>query len=359
MNGCYQYWSSRPDGMLFHHLFERPLTSDPNKLQADLYSFIAAKAHEFSFSFAYIEALISEYLRRGYEGLSVPTGLTFLEILEFRLDEINRVAEGGNPEWQWPSSWTEKPSWNSHVLHEVNDDSHSITKDDRIQIARGQTEIAIRVQKELLGHGQPVFLDHHFEQRRISRLADDFIAAGFSLKGDALPNMYVSLTRPTISKCKGNEEKAHWDVDGILGSYNPEKKQIVIYDRAVSVCANDLTIPKKDLMQIVLLHELAHFWIHNMACPSFPEGWSTEYYTQTDSAFHEAYAQFATYCHFGRTKDHYQTTFEKLLTNQSALYHEFQRLLNRNNDTKKIWSELLNARKQTKPPRLDVWINAI
>jgi hypothetical protein len=115
--------------------------------------------------------------------------LTFLEILEFRLDEINRVAGGDNPEWQWPNSWPEKPSWNCHVLNEVYDDSHSISKDDRIRIARGQTEIAIRIQKELLGHGQPLFLDHHFEQWRISRLADNFIAAGFSLKGDALPSM--------------------------------------------------------------------------------------------------------------------------------------------------------------------------
>ena len=139
----------------------------------------------------------------------------------------------------------------------------------------------------------------------------------------------------------------------------PEKREIVLYDRAISACANELNIDRKDLRAIVIIHELAHFLSHVMACKCLPQGWPTPNYSEPDSHFHEACAQFAVFTMFGRTKDHYQESFEELLKNQSSVYHSYQRLLARTGEIDKIWAALSIARAKAIAPRFDEWLNQL
>ena len=292
------------DGITFHHLFERPHPDHtPNKDRADLWAFSAAHAADFYFSLPFLVELVERRTAAGLHPIAAPTPLEFLDLLEFRLAEQERVLSGGDPNWNWPTLWTERPSWNSHV---------SPTPERVAETKRG-----ILVHKIALGHGRELALDPWALdllsglQRRFLELPE--FRVGYR---PLIPLVISSLDLPTSARSIPADNNCQvWDIDGTLGEYHGGDA-ITIHLRAVERCAAALDLPHRDVFLIVLIHETAHFLVHSLPdskSASKREPWAREVYDKTTSQVHEGLAQLLTHLTVDRFNDHDSRTFRKLV----------------------------------------------
>jgi hypothetical protein len=337
----------------FQFVFRFQGLHDSGHVHAALYSFVAAESHKFLFNYSALVELLRERSEQFYDDVRLSLSpLRFLELLEFRLHEIDRVAAGGEPEWQWPPDWPGDPGWNGPVRSCVTERPSS----GSIQEARQETERAIRLHMELMGHGRPL-PPRSGGESPLEWLVGDLVAAGFKAPSSG-PRSFVSLERTSRASHPRNQDGVNWDIDGILGSYSTGCHEIAIYERAIAECAEELSIAKRALMRIVEAHEYGHFLLHAAADSSHPGGWTREAFSEPDAPFHEAVAQLAAYRYKGPDFTS-EEAYESLLRNQSPVYHSHQKLLARTTDVDRLWRALLIAVSEASPPRLDAWLRAL
>jgi hypothetical protein len=288
---------------------------DPAVPLANLKSIIAARAHEFCFDYEFVQHLIRSRISIGSRPLEDVSRMEFLQLLEFREDEIRRVMHGGDPSWKWPAAWT--PSWNNHVHNCVGPD---------MDLALAQTIQAQSVQKSLLGHGSRIALDWPVNMR-VGTLVGILLDSPHFAPIPEPPLLLSSYDRPPSVS---SEHK--WDFDNILGDYRrPER--IFLHERALTACSEALSIDRRLLRAIVILHECAHYFVDRLPSPgaspfvdrpNLPArvGWIDSGYAKTSVEVHETIAQILTFwaCQDSWLRD----TFDALNANQSFAYRRFK-----------------------------------
>jgi len=344
-------------GMLWHHR--------DSHARGNLWSAVAAHAEEISYSYDYLQQFVdrlnsigSGYIEETYPTLPMPTRLEFLEILEFREKELNRALSNSmsDPNWQWPSDWS--PSWNSYII--------SFKQRNEREFDLHSTRTAIAVQKCLLGENLPVDLDW-FTRQLIAELYNIFLHHGaFKALPEFIP-IVKSYDLPVNKRQgRGNDNQRSYDIDDLLGQYarpgGGRRKKVRLFVRAINECAQDLSLNEYHLKNIVILHELSHWLVHLFA--HYPinnpiderESILSEWYEDSDSAVHEAWAQLLTYFVVVRGGDGIKNTFDKLLSKQSSDYHKHKDVLSICNDKNIILDSLLELRQQKKQVSFDDWI---
>ena len=341
-------------GITFH-LFERPHPGhSPNQDHADLWSFIAAHASDIQFNYQLCAEMFNRRIAEGFHPIPAPTPNEFLEILEFRLSEQERVLNGGDPCWQWPPTWPAKPSWNSHVLENPAGAVEPLKQEIEA------TRKGILVQKLIMGHGRELSIDHWGLdlltglQRRFLDLPE--FRVGFR---PLLPLVISSLDVPATGRsAPNNDHRPTWDIDGILGEYHGGDA-ITLHVRAIERCADDLGLPHRDVFLIVLVHEAAHFMVHSIpdtSSESKREAWPRDAYEKTASLVHEGVAQLLTHLTIGRLNDHHSRTFESLTENQSATYRAFRDVLAITDDESKLLKSIVELRMIPDGAKMDDWL---
>ena len=300
------------ESIIFHHLFERPMP-DASEAQekADLYSFIVAHCDTCCFSYGFLNELLKRRAALGFRPIPAPTLLEYLELLEFREAEQIRILSGDDPHWKWMPHWGAKPSWNSHV--------HPST--EQLQA----TQRGILVHKALLGHGSLIPIDE-WGLWCISNLHSIFLKnRNFRHASHPIvPPVYASYDLSQRISNVANDNQQHWDVDGVLGDYR--QGRVTLYPRALSRCSAEIGIPYRDLFLIVLIHEVAHYYLHKLPDEA-QGGWASEGYEKTSRDVHEGLAQLFTYWVFNGGRDHHSRSFELLNAHQSQSYRAFQNIL--------------------------------
>lgn len=298
------------DGLMLHGFFDDRY--DPS---AELKSIIVALAHEFCFDYEFALHLKRTRDTVGCRPLAPLSRLEFLELLEFREDEIRRVMSGGDPSWCWPDTW--KPSWGSHITSSVGSD---------LDHALQQTQHAQTVQKTLLGHGSRVSLDHPVNMR-IGTLIGILLDSPHFTPIPEPPLVLSSYDRPPPVS-----SEHRWDFETILGEYRRPYK-IFLHVRALTACSESLGIERRLLQAIVILHECAHYFAAELPTagaspfrdrPGLPprNSWIDSGYAGTAVEVHETIAQLLTFwaCQDSWLRD----TFEKLNGAQSYPYRRFK-----------------------------------
>lgn len=86
-------------------------------------------------------------------------------------------------------------------------------------------------------------------------------AVNYDLKfaSQGIPSEVTSKKDPPVSLTDRTEEIV---IDGILGRYDPSKKEITIFQKGIKWAAKILKARPDDLLQIVRLHEWAHALLH-------------------------------------------------------------------------------------------------
>jgi hypothetical protein len=343
------------DGITFHHLFERPHPDHtPDQDRADLWSFAVAHAADFNFSYAFLVEMVNRRTAAGLHPIPTPTALEFLDLLEFRLTEQERVLAGDDPYWQWPSTWPAKPSWNGHVLENPRGAIEPLEQ------AVDATRKGIHVHKIALGHGRELALDH-WALELVSGLQRRFLELPEFCVGyrPLVPLVISSLDLPVRARVVPVEDNCQvWDIDGTLGEFHGGDA-VTIYVRAVERCADALRLPHRDLFLIVLVHEVAHFLVHSLPdgkSESKREPWLREAYEKTTSQFHEGFAQLLTHLTVGRFNDHHSRTFETLVASQSRDYQTFRDVLAVTDDENRLLRSLVQLRLNPNGATMSDWL---
>lgn len=346
-------------GITFHHLFERPHPDHtPEKDHSDLLSFVAAHAADIQFNYQLCAEMFNRRIAAGFHPIPAPSPIEFLELLEFRLAEQERVLGGGDYRWQWPASWPESPSWNSHVMDSPRGDGQPPWQ-DQIEATRQ----GILVQKLVIGHGRELSIDHWAldlltgMQRRFLDLSE--FRVGFR---PLLPLVISSLDIPAhVRFVPNNDHRPTWDIDGILGEYHGGDA-ITLHVRAIERCADQLGLPHRDVFLIVLIHEVAHYLVHSIpdaSSDSQREPWPRDAYDKTASLVHEGLAQLLTHLTIGRFNDHHSRTFESLTENQSTTYRAFRDALAITDDERKLLTSIVQLRKIPDGAKMADWLDIL
>lgn len=333
---------------LFHHLISE--TSE-EKLKAELYSFIVAHCDSFCFNYEFLNDLLKRFAASGFKPISTPTLLEYLELLEFRESEQKRVLSGGDPHWQWLSDWGAKPSWNSYVFESTG--GGEAEKTAQLEA----TQRGILVHKALLGHGALIPLDQ-WSLWSISSLHSLFIKnRNFRCPSYPItPPVYASYDLPQRMKSVGTDNQRYWDIDGVLGDY--EKGRVTIYTRALDRCSAEIGVSYRDLFLVVLVHEVAHYYLQKL--PDETQGeWASDRYEKTSDDVHEGLAQLFTYWVFHNMRDHHSRSFESLNANQSQTYRNFQEILSICEERDVIIDSIIKLRSLDDGATFDDWIRAV
>lgn len=362
-----------------------------NELKTHLWSIISAYSHTIDYNYDYLVTYI-KFRNKRYENesyyrkLSIPTEKEFLEIIEFRESELNRIYNNiDNMSWNWPNKWG-KVSWNSDITHYIDeyDDWDNPTNQDlkkrlndsletiRNEIKRfkiylcyngdyylkRKKDASIFLKEEI--YRFKIYLGHNSEYKlntnEINYLVKTF---NFFTKNNSFnlsfPKIIISLDMPiSLIKMKkkidienNEKENIKWDINGILGQFIDSFRnnnywtagkdtKIIIYKRAIRKCSESLSILEPSLTKIVLIHEFFHFLIYLL----YKSKKSIKYKT-VSSELHETFAQFFTYFTLNYnlestyyTKSNYTNTHEPeknpfniLLKHQSTKYNKFKDIL--------------------------------
>lgn len=348
------------DPLTLHGFFDD--RDDPAVALANLKSILVAKAHEFCFDYEFVQHLIRSRISIGSRPLDDVSRLEFLQLLEFREDEIRRVIGGGDPYWKWPAAWI--PSWNNHVHNCVGSD---------MALALTQTIQAQTVQKTLLGHGSRMSVDTPVAMR-IGTLVGILLEGNHFAPIPEFPLILSSFDRPPAT-CS---QEHHWDFDNVLGEYRRPKQshsvssnehhQIYLHERALCACSQALSIDRRLLRAIVILHECAHYFVDQLPSagaspfvdkPNLPARvrWIDSGYAKTSVEVHETIAQILTFwaCQDSWLRD----TFDALNANQSIAYRRFKDDLNAGANPSTVVAAIAHVRCLSAGADVDAWKAAL
>lgn len=342
-----------------------------------LFSLVAAYAHDFAYSFEYLQHYVERLNARGSgyvenvdRAVSCPSRMEFLHALEFRLAEIDRCMTNPLARWNWPDEWDAK--WGTNVASALNADNCSIVdkrvhhdiRPEKLAVHRGGTAQAIAVQKAMLGHHHPITLNW-YTRELLSRIVDVFVKDGrFSGFPEMIQIVWSYDLSESLRRTGSNDHCGRYGIDGILGDYyrpgGGRDALVRVHRRAIDLCAEELKLDGSHLVNVVIVHELAHWLVHR-----FPHRGITaereliDWYEASDADVHEAWAQLLT--HFvGRRDEGFQTTFNKLLPHQPAEYHLWKRVHDIcGDDTDRLLASLITIRQARRPVVFDEWLKAI
>ena len=235
------------------------------------------------------------------------------------------------------------------------------------------------VHKILMGHLSPLDVSSFEVQRNLSLILNIFYKTknfrtfeqgniGYSFK--ITPNMKIPpiLTSydlpPMLKKRKRHIEdqpKIRWDIDELLGVYEPNAKQykssfsplfecpkqapqILIYERGIKYCAKETRLSEDILRQIVIIHELSHWAAHRLQ-DTKGNIWENDLFDSTHKDVHEGWAQLLTFWALDYLKDaKSMEVFEELNKQQSSSYQKHKDILNRCNNKETILASLISLR---------------
>ena len=369
---------ARPDPMCFDLLLRRRSTStplDPQKLRVNTFAFVVAQAHWFLFRKDYLHHILNCLELDGCEPMPRLSDEEFLECLEFRLGEIERVLAGGENRFHWPSAWPTEPGYNDPLDHVVVDWHSEIRT---LQQARDLTSIGIDLHRELMGEFGPAELSN-LERVLIGEAWQLFEAAGFqSNRRYFLPEirnsyeLHQMFRQPErgVSCANDIESSAHGggDIDRVFGEYCPYDSYcatdpcvIVLYPRNIAAGAQRLGISPASLRAITLIHELGHFWAHKAGCSRLPDGIKTTVFEAASADWHESCAQTLVHFvgHLNRCSSSFSLEFLALLRQQSSPYRVFEQLLAKSTDSNVVFTALHRSRPMGPPPTFQDWITCI
>ncbi len=115
----------------------------------------------------------------------------------------------------------------------------------------------------------------YYQYNRNNEIAD-FLKTSFeelTSKDYTIPITFSDEIPPIFTDKKRKFEGKELDeypIDELMGAYFPETRRIVIYlqgiNRAVKELTDKIATPSlfENLMMIVVLHEIGHFWFHNV-----------------------------------------------------------------------------------------------
>jgi hypothetical protein len=256
------------DEFQYQHLVDhgcRAGRRGPDEAQADFLAFIASQPDAFHFSYEYLKVVAEERLAHGLAPLRVPTLIEFVELLEFRENELLRTkgATGEDLYWRWPSSWPAKPSWNSHISHFPDVEGAFADRTKLLDYMLATTRRGIELNKILAGHGTPVVVDYQ-SSLQVSRLLDILLSRRDPVSTFPIqPQIWRSMDLPSWIRSGATKEQHPrcWQIDGVLGDY--KEHEIRIHERAITRCSADTGIDRQSLFRVVLLHEFAHHFLRH------------------------------------------------------------------------------------------------
>jgi len=157
-----------------------------------------------------------------------------------------------------------------------------------------------------------------------------------------LPPRIIKTNRnpPMLERKQGTEKstKNHdeadrvWDIDGLLGLYEPDEVQIVLFDKYIGQCAKILHIDYSVLTDIVLIHEFAHWACHVGPFPSILPRWNTASFMSHGEGIHELLAQLFTKKYCDRKGKQWIDSMEVLTARQSPVYQSYRDAVNKHNN---------------------------
>lgn len=368
-DGRFTRLMTRPDPMALYELLRGQLPTQPpldaRQQTANLYAYVVAQSHWFLFRKDYLDHLLNSLEAESRLPALQLSDIEFLELLEYRLAEMDRVLAGGENRFHWPSSWPATPDYNSPLDHSMLDD-HNVSIVTLAQ-ARDLTSLGIRLHRELMGEFAPVELSG-WERALIGEAWQLMQAAGFrSNDRYHVPEFRVSYDLHDSLRRAACNDSAVADIDRVFGEYQPmgsgnsgDPCVIVIYPRAILVGAERNGISPRSLRAITLLHELGHFWSHKAGGALSPQGINRSVFEAADTTWHESCAQALV--HFVGSLTHctsFIDDFRALLPRQSPPYRAFEQLLSKSTDCEAVMKALCVSRSKTCPPSLSDWRDTI
>lgn len=173
-------------------------------------------------------------------------------------------------------------------------------------------------------------MDIHYRYNRNEEVISILLKFFQEFKKDyTIPITYSDETPPIFHEGpefegKENEGKLpNYPFEGLMGAYFPETRNIVIYLQGINKTTNDLSGEIKirnlfeNLMIIVILHEIGHYWYNNVKFSSveptawFDDPWVNEWIAQ----------MFVFQCI--KDDEMLKTTMIKLSNSQSEIYQSF------------------------------------
>ena len=118
-------------------------------------------------------------------------------------------------------------------------------------------------------------MDIHYRYNRHNGI-NDFLKPDFeelTSKDYSIPITFSDEIPPIFFDEKGKfkgQDLDKYPIDKLMGVYIPETRNIVIYLQGINQATKDLadriTVPNlfENLMTIVILHEIGHYWFHNV-----------------------------------------------------------------------------------------------
>ena len=175
----------------------------------------------------------------------------------------------------------------------------------------------------------------------------------------ALPPILLSSETPPIfvvyPELEKNEERDETiSIEELLGVYQPQHEQIIIYERGIRWRRHRLE--EEWLFAVVLIHEIGHWITHMLPKPGIPT-WETDLYVLGEKDVHEGWAQLMTWWIADQVGGEFKQTFEKLNRNQSPPYRVFEQFKDEPID--KVMASLEKLRLLQHPAQLQDWKDAI
>ena len=157
-----------------------------------------------------------------------------------------------------------------------------------------------------------------------------------------------------IPRNRGRRQPETISIEELLGVYQPQQEQIIIYERGIRWRRHRLD--EKWLFAVVLIHEIAHWIMHMLPKPGAPT-WKTDLYVLGEQDVHEGWAQLMTYWIAEQVGGEFKRTFERLNSNQPPPYRVFEEFKNEPID--KMMASLETLRSLSRPVQLQDWKEAI
>ena len=153
----------------------------------------------------------------------------------------------------------------------------------------------------------------------------------------------VNLTPEEIKKIYEDEK---YSICNLLGTYNPEKQEINIHLKGISRVSNKPNIDFTLLTQVVIIHELSHFFSHKHILNG--KTWDNDKYEVENVKIHEFLAQLSTYLIIKDNKE-LLDVFLELNTYQSDEYKLWDKFKDENLTINNYNDILIGLRELDKP----------
>lgn len=366
----------------------------PADAKATAWSLIAAHAEHFCYNYDFLVHFLRERNRTcGWGGdpnyfapSPIPSVLDYLEILEFREEQLLRASLSTGCNWDWPSEWG-NVQWNAPIVAGAwgRDGVRrwSVPLADLCELRLVETQRAITVQKQLMGHGSPAPWAGGIAGQQVAALFKIFFSSSL-LQNRAQDNEYEircslrvppilkSFDPPAVTSSFSNRDGEECDTCRFLGHYRPyasncdpwrfgqpQESEIWILERGIRRCSESAAIDRDALSRLVLAHELSHWLVHRFHDGS-GDHWERESYESTESRVHESWAQLLALWLLADLDDKPAlAAFAALLNHQSSTYRAFESVLVKTHDRDRVLATLPQIRGQPKGATFSAWLSVL